>query len=98
MGEVAESVQSVKECLRMDNDDKDCKAWFKSIKKIDKALNSIKASAQRNRWREVIESAKDITATIEQGEMKSELLFLNLIKPLCKAYGEVSISWFSNYS
>ena len=52
LGELDNSLGSVKECLRSDPDHKDCKKQFKTIKKLQKDFAALQESISKRKWTE----------------------------------------------
>ena len=53
LGEVSEALGSVKECLRLDPDQKQCKAKFKELRKLDKSLTGLESAVKMSMWTNV---------------------------------------------
>ncbi|XP_078525782.1 dnaJ homolog subfamily C member 3-like [Lissotriton helveticus] len=55
MGEHEESLNQVRECLKLDQDDKDCFSHYKQVKKLSKQLESAEELIKEQRYDEAIE-------------------------------------------
>lgn len=54
LGEIPESLKSIKECLKFDPDHKVCKKSFRRLKKLDKGLNRIDELGGASKWKDVV--------------------------------------------
>jgi len=55
-GHVEQSLESVRECLRLDQDHKACGDHYKKVKKLNKHLVAANEAAQKNNWKKTFES------------------------------------------
>ncbi|XP_061664099.1 dnaJ homolog subfamily C member 3b isoform X2 [Syngnathoides biaculeatus] len=55
LGEHRESLNQVRECLKLDQDDKECLGHYKQVKKLSKQLDSAEELIQAERYRDAIE-------------------------------------------
>ncbi len=94
IGELVESVSALKDCLRSDPDQKECKKRFRNLKKINKKLEGVKEAVEKNK----IVTAKDflINQNLIQDVEKlgSRALSGQVYGYACKVFKEV----ISNYS
>ncbi|KAM9718191.1 dnaJ homolog subfamily C member 3b [Menidia menidia] len=75
LGEHRESLSHVRECLKLDQDDKECLGHYKQVKKLSKQLDSAEELIQEGRHQEAIEKY--------EAAMKTEpnvLFYTNLAK------------------
>ncbi|KAF7231600.1 dnaJ homolog subfamily C member 3b [Nothobranchius furzeri] len=63
LGEHHESLNHVRECLKLDQDDKDCFSHYKQVKKLSKQLDSAEEHIQQERYREAIDKYKSVMTT-----------------------------------
>lgn len=63
MGEHEESLNQVRECLKLDQDDKDCFTHYKQVKKLSKQLESAEELIKEQRYDEAIEKYKAAVKT-----------------------------------
>ncbi|XP_029435981.1 dnaJ homolog subfamily C member 3-like isoform X2 [Rhinatrema bivittatum] len=57
-GEHEESLNQVRECLKLDQDDKDCFSHYKQVKKLSKQLESAEEYIKEQRYEDAIEKYK----------------------------------------
>ncbi|KAJ1911540.1 hypothetical protein H4219_005910 [Mycoemilia scoparia] len=50
LGEKAEAIASLKECLHSDPENKQCKALFKQLKQLDKSLKKLDVELKKDKW------------------------------------------------
>ncbi|KAM9834980.1 dnaJ homolog subfamily C member 3b isoform 1-T1 [Syngnathus typhle] len=60
LGEHHESLNQVRECLKLDQDDKNCLAHYKQAKKLSKQLDSAEELVQAERYREAIDKYEGV--------------------------------------
>ncbi|XP_077354982.1 dnaJ homolog subfamily C member 3b [Festucalex cinctus] len=60
LGEHHESLDQVRECLKLDQDDKDCLIHYKQVKKLSKQLDSAEELVQVERYRDAIEKYEGV--------------------------------------
>ncbi|XP_021174744.2 dnaJ homolog subfamily C member 3b [Fundulus heteroclitus] len=63
LGEHHESLNHIRECLKLDQDDKDCFGHYKQVKKLSKQLDSAEELIQEGRFREAIEKYESAMKT-----------------------------------
>ncbi|XP_069499378.1 dnaJ homolog subfamily C member 3-like [Ambystoma mexicanum] len=63
MGDHEESLNQVRECLKLDQDDKDCFAHYKQVKKLSKQLESAEEYIKEERYDDAIEKYKSAVKT-----------------------------------
>jgi len=60
LGEADESLNEIRECLKLDPDHKDCYPLYKKLKKVAKFLVKSKESSQSEDWAECIDNANKV--------------------------------------
>ncbi len=60
LGEAEESLNEVRECLRLDPEHKDCYPFYKKVKKVAKFVVSAQESQNSQSWNDCIESANKV--------------------------------------
>jgi DnaJ family protein C protein 3 len=50
MGERNEALTQVRECIRLDEEEKSCWALYKKLKKLTKALDELQSHIEANRY------------------------------------------------
>ncbi|MEQ2262060.1 hypothetical protein XENORESO_002786 [Xenotaenia resolanae] len=63
LGEHHESLNHIRECLKLDQDDKDCFIHYKQVKKLSKLLDSAEESIQQGSHQEAIEKFESAMTT-----------------------------------
>ncbi|XP_066484286.1 dnaJ homolog subfamily C member 3-like [Tiliqua scincoides] len=63
LGEHEESLNHVRECLKLDQDDKDCFSHYKQVKKLAKQLESAEEHIKAQRYEDAIEKYKAVMKT-----------------------------------
>ncbi|XP_057709808.1 dnaJ homolog subfamily C member 3b [Corythoichthys intestinalis] len=61
LGEHRESLSQVRECLKLDQDDKECLSHYKQVKKLSKRLDSAEELVQEERYRDAIKEYEGVT-------------------------------------
>lgn len=82
LGEADESLNQIRECLKLDPDHKDCFTHYKIVKKLVKLLNSVQENINKNAYEECINKANQIlkmepTAQVFVLRAKSHLCHCN---------------------
>jgi len=60
LGEADESLNEIRECLKLDPDHKECFPLYKKLKKVVKFLNNAKESREKEDWEECVASAQKV--------------------------------------
>ncbi|XP_061524636.1 dnaJ homolog subfamily C member 3b isoform X3 [Phycodurus eques] len=60
LGEHHESLSQVRECLKLDQDDKECLGHYKQVKKLSKQLDSAEELIRAERYRDAIEKYEGV--------------------------------------
>ncbi|CAF0929296.1 unnamed protein product [Didymodactylos carnosus] len=60
MGEAEDSLNNIRECLKLDPDHKQCHTHYTKIKKLAKQIDSIKEFINTQKWSDCIEKSKQI--------------------------------------
>uniref|UniRef100_A0A8C1WVS3 DnaJ homolog subfamily C member 3 n=1 Tax=Cyprinus carpio TaxID=7962 RepID=A0A8C1WVS3_CYPCA len=63
LGEHHDSLSQVRECLKLDQDDKDCFSHYKQVKKLSKQLDSAEELISEQRYQEAIEKYESVMRT-----------------------------------
>ncbi|KAJ8281964.1 hypothetical protein COCON_G00044830 [Conger conger] len=63
LGEYQEALSHVRECLKLDQDDKDCFSHYKQVKKLGKQLDSAEELISEQRYQEAIEKYESVMKT-----------------------------------
>merc|ERR1712243_148804 len=58
IGQNEESLEAIRQCLRLDSDDKSCKPHYTLVKKLTKQFNEIQKLVDGKRWNECVVKAK----------------------------------------
>ncbi|KAJ3073175.1 hypothetical protein HDU98_002051 [Podochytrium sp. JEL0797] len=90
MGELADSLASIKECMKQDPENKPCKKVFKSLKALDKSLKKVDVLFGASRWKSAVTELmepKGFLALAE--ETGSESVRLKAYSMACKCYAEL---------
>uniref|UniRef100_A0A8C5WEF5 J domain-containing protein n=1 Tax=Leptobrachium leishanense TaxID=445787 RepID=A0A8C5WEF5_9ANUR len=69
MGEHEESLSHVRECLKLDQDDKDCFSHYKQVKKLSRQLESAEELLREQRYEDAIEKFEAAIKTESQVEL-----------------------------
>ncbi|XP_026122621.1 dnaJ homolog subfamily C member 3-like [Carassius auratus] len=63
LGDHHDSLNQVRECLKLDQDDKECFAHYKQVKKLSKQLDSAEELISEQRYQEAIEKYESVMRT-----------------------------------
>lgn len=63
LGEHHDSLNHIRECLKLDQDDKECFSHYKLVKKLSKQLDSAEELTQEERYQEAIEKYESVMRT-----------------------------------
>merc|ERR1712131_478847 len=55
-GEIERSLETIRECLKLDQDHKTCKDHYKKVKKLNKYLVNANSEATENKWNAAFET------------------------------------------
>jgi len=69
LGEADESLNEIRECLKLDPEHKDCYPLYKKIKKVAKFLTSSKEARESEDWEECVNNAQKVLKNEPQMEM-----------------------------
>lgn len=58
MGERQDSLTQIRECVKLDNDDKQCFDFYKVLKKFNKVMDKIEENLSQNRHAEALQNAE----------------------------------------
>ncbi|KAI8800330.1 hypothetical protein BJ742DRAFT_686223 [Cladochytrium replicatum] len=98
LGEVSESLEAAKDCLKQDPEHKACKVAFRLVKKLDKAITKMEEHLSSGRWAEAVKlllkPSQEEGLMGEANKINSSQLNLRMFGAACKAFGEVkSMNW-----
>ncbi|VDN05342.1 unnamed protein product [Thelazia callipaeda] len=79
-GDAEESLNQVRECLKLDQDDKQCSKFYKKVKKLVKMRESINVLVARKQWMECLNEAVRILKI----EKEVQKIQLDAYKHICK--------------
>lgn len=60
LGHAADALKSIRECLKLDPEHKDCFPFYKAVKKVDKLLQEAETSLEERKYEECIYSAEKV--------------------------------------
>uniref|UniRef100_A0A671USC4 DnaJ (Hsp40) homolog, subfamily C, member 3b n=1 Tax=Sparus aurata TaxID=8175 RepID=A0A671USC4_SPAAU len=88
-GEHHESLNHIRECLKLDQDDKDCFSQYKQVKKLSKQLDTAEELIHMERYQEAIDKYESVMKTepnvLYYTNLAKERISSNLpIRPLCQ--------------
>lgn len=63
MGDADDSLMQIRECLKLDQEHKECKKHYSKVKKIVKQLNSAQEFRNEKKYQECVDKAKQILGT-----------------------------------
>ena len=63
LGEAEESLNEVRECLRLDPEHKECYPFYKRVKKVAKFVTAAQEAQNEQRWDECVEAANKVGKT-----------------------------------
>ncbi|KAI8608959.1 hypothetical protein BC830DRAFT_1208677 [Chytriomyces sp. MP71] len=91
VGESAEALASIKECLKHDPENKSCKKLFRELKALEKALKKAEDLFAKNRWKSAVTELLGEKGYMQLAEASgSDSVKLKGYKIACKCYAEVS--------
>uniref|UniRef100_A0A665V8W3 DnaJ homolog subfamily C member 3-like n=1 Tax=Echeneis naucrates TaxID=173247 RepID=A0A665V8W3_ECHNA len=73
LGEHHESLNHIRECLKLDQDDKECFSHYKQVKKLSKQLDSAEGLIQEERYQEAIDKYESVMKTEPDVEFYTNL-------------------------
>ncbi|XP_007551430.1 dnaJ homolog subfamily C member 3b [Poecilia latipinna] len=73
LGEHHDSLNHIRECLKLDQDDKECFSHYKQVKKLSKQLDSAEELIQGERFQEAIEKFESVMKTEPNVEFYTNL-------------------------
>lgn len=82
IGEVEESLGEIRECLKLDPDDKTCKPHYTKVKKLAKQYTTIQKSIAEGKWADCIAKAQAALQT----ESKESFYIIKSKEHLCHCY------------
>lgn len=82
LGQATESLKSIRECLRLDPEHKDCFPFYKRIKKVEKFLTEAEIAQENKNYQECIDAA--LKAIKNEKEVQN--VIYNAKRILCSCY------------
>lgn len=80
LGEAEESLNEIRECLKLDPEHKECYPMYKKVKKVAKFLVSSKEARDREDWEECVTSAQKVL----KNEPSVEMVQFHAYDKLCQ--------------
>ncbi|EDQ91297.1 uncharacterized protein MONBRDRAFT_18046 [Monosiga brevicollis MX1] len=77
MGERADALTNIRECVKLDEEDKECFGFYKMLKKFNKAMDKLDAAYEHKRYAEVLQHLQKARG-IDTSEPEYTRRFLNL--------------------
>uniref|UniRef100_A0A3Q4M1X5 DnaJ (Hsp40) homolog, subfamily C, member 3b n=1 Tax=Neolamprologus brichardi TaxID=32507 RepID=A0A3Q4M1X5_NEOBR len=82
LGDHHESLNNVRECLKLDQDDKECFSHYKQVKKLSKQLDSAEELIEEGRWIKSAPEAIDVCSEAHQRDPRNA----NVLRDRAEAY------------
>ncbi|KAF5271325.1 hypothetical protein FQA39_LY08123 [Lamprigera yunnana] len=82
LGHAADSLKSIRECLKLDPEHKKCFAFYKKIKKVDKHIADAERFIEENNFKDCVNSAEKILNV----EKEIKMIMYEGKRLLCKCY------------
>ncbi|KAJ3080237.1 hypothetical protein HDU99_008912 [Rhizoclosmatium hyalinum] len=90
MGELTESLNSVKECMKHDPENKPCKKIFKTLKTLDKTVKKVETMFTKSKWLSTVTELFVEKGLMQQAEeIGSDAVKLKAYSMACKSYAEL---------
>ncbi|KAJ3153518.1 DnaJ sub C member 3 [Geranomyces variabilis] len=93
IGELSGALTNAKDCLRLDQDQKECKKTFRTVKQLEKAIKAAEDVLAKQLWKVAInklEAAKPpLVAQVEAFGPEAKELRKRVYSIICKAHGEM---------
>ena len=92
MGELDSAISAIKECLHNDPDEKECKGYFRLLKKYQKGFSSLQKSSEKKKWVSILDTLfkeqflDNCTRDLESPTLTKKAQLL-----ACSAYGGVML-------
>lgn len=83
VADVRDSLGSIRECLKLNPDHKKCYTSYKSLKKIVKSLDSMKASIEQQEWTKCLETGEKLLKKNEEIPIR-----MNIFRLMCQCNRE----------
>uniref|UniRef100_A0A0N5BBK7 J domain-containing protein n=1 Tax=Strongyloides papillosus TaxID=174720 RepID=A0A0N5BBK7_STREA len=80
LGDAGSALIQIRECLKLDPDDKECFVFFKKVKKLDKLREQIDKFIEKKKWMECLEK----TVEVFKAEKENERIQLDTMRYSCK--------------
>ncbi|TPX57895.1 hypothetical protein PhCBS80983_g03487 [Powellomyces hirtus] len=92
IGELTGALTNVKECLRLDQDHKECKKVFRQVKKLEKSIKAAEDALNSRKYRAAIKKLNEqqptVIAQVEAYGAQATTLRKRIYDILCKAHAE----------
>ncbi|XP_019861759.1 PREDICTED: dnaJ homolog subfamily C member 3-like, partial [Amphimedon queenslandica] len=82
LGEEEDSLREIRECLKLDQDHKDCYPLYKKLKKLVKQLEAARKMMEEERFEEAIDKLKNALKT----ESESVAILIKIKTRLCTSH------------
>lgn len=82
LGHAADALKSIRECLKLDPEHKDCFSFYKKIKKVDKFISDAENYIEENNFQSCISSAQKVLNV----EKETKMIIYEGKRLLCKCY------------
>lgn len=69
LGHASDALKSIRECLKLDPEHKDCFPFYKNVKKVEKLLNDAETALEEKRYDECVQSAEKVLKTEKNVQM-----------------------------
>ncbi|CAI5440436.1 unnamed protein product [Caenorhabditis angaria] len=76
IGDFDDSLKMIRECLKLNADHKECFAFYKTIKKLVKGVDSVKLSIESQNWEECLKTAEKTVKSFENAKSALQILSL----------------------
>ncbi|CAI5444429.1 unnamed protein product [Caenorhabditis angaria] len=76
IGNFDDSLKMIRECLKLNPDHKECFAFYKTIKKLVKGVDSVKSSIESQNWEECLKTAAKTVKSFENAKSALQILTL----------------------
>ncbi|XP_003390240.1 PREDICTED: dnaJ homolog subfamily C member 3-like [Amphimedon queenslandica] len=86
LGEEEDSLREIRECLKLDQDHKDCYPLYKKLKKLVKQLEAARKMMEEERFEEAIDKLKNALKT----ESESVAILIKIKTRLCTSHTKIS--------
>jgi len=92
IGESSIALKHIKDCLKLDQDHKECRKQFKQLKTLEKSISAVEQSMSTSKWQHAIEQLTGETGLINAAtEIGAKELMKRMYGFACEAYSKVRI-------